>query len=233
VTLIDYLLEVHLESTSIIPYVLLANTPQVVVSFLYLSYNGLFTAMLANRELSNYVQKRAALLVTVPSPTQRSTYFLSLPYMYILPLIIARILLRWLISQSLFVAKITVYKNRVLETPDDGYNPEQIPMTDLGYSDSALIATIAWGCVLVAVCLLVAGFCTYPKGMSLGGVSSATISAACHVKYTDGEEVKALDEIVDRPLQWGVMVEGTDDEAGHCCFSDKEVEKPIEGCLYA
>jgi hypothetical protein len=56
--------------------------------------------------------------------------------------------------------------------------------------------------VLVAVCLLVAGKYTYLKGMPTGGTNSAVTSASCHVKYTHGDEVKALDEVVDRPLQW-------------------------------
>jgi hypothetical protein len=74
---------------------------------------------------------------------------------------------------------------------------------------------------------------TFPKGMPIGGTNSAVISAAYHVTYTDDDEGKALDDVVDRPQQWGVIVEGTKDGIGHCCFSDKEVEKPVEGCLYA
>jgi hypothetical protein len=92
-----------------------------------------------------------------------------------------------------------VYKNREL----GGRYTRQVPVTDLGCSESALIATIAWGCVLVAVCLLIAGICTYLKGMPTGGTNSAVISAACHVRYTDGDEVQALDEVVNCPLQWG------------------------------
>jgi hypothetical protein len=51
--------------------------------------------------------------------------------------------------------------------------------------------------------------------------------------YTDGDEVKASNEVVDRLLQWGVTVEDTEVEAGHCCFSNNNVEKPKEGCFYA
>jgi hypothetical protein len=87
--------------------------------------------------------------------------------------------------------------------------------------------------VLVAVCLLIAVICTYLKGMPTGGTNSAVISAACHVRYTDGDEVQALDEVVNRPLQWGATVQGTEEEVGHCCFSDKKIEKPREECFYA
>jgi hypothetical protein len=242
----DYLLGVRLGSSSVIPYVLVANLPQFLVSFLYLTYNGIFTAMLANREWTNYAHKRAALRVTAPSSSQRSTYFLSLPFMYSLPLIIASILLHWLISQSIFVARIAVFQNGEELQGDygDGYGFNT--STDLGFSDSALIATIVWGCVLVVTCLLVAGICKYPKGMPIGATYSAVISAACHVKrvnpgersveqtqYRGAGGSKEEGDIVDRPLQWGVTIEGTIDEVGHCCFSDQVVEMPQEGYLYA
>jgi hypothetical protein len=242
----DYLLEVKLGSSSIIPYVLVANLPQFLATFLYLTYNGIFTAMLANREWTNYAHKRAALRVTAPSPTQRSTYFLSLPFTYSLPLILASVLLHWFISQSIFVARIAVFQNgEVLHDEyGDGYGFKT--STDLGFSDSALIATIVWGCALVVTCLAVAGICTYPKGMPVGATNSAVLSAACHVKRMDREEHRTEqtqyngaressvgEDIVDRPLQWGVTVEGTEDAVGHCCFSDQKVDLPEAGCLYA
>jgi hypothetical protein len=180
--------------------------------------------MLANREWSNYAHKRAALRVTVSTPTQRSTYFLSLPSTYSLSLIAASILLHWLISQSLFLARIAFYSDGVTF---------QRNLTNLGSSKSALIATIVWGCVMVAVCLAVVGFYTYPNDMPIGGTNSAVISAACHIKQRDGDQSQRGGEIVERPLQWGVTFEGTEDEACRCSFSDKEVEKPRDGYLYA
>jgi hypothetical protein len=52
---------------SIIPAVLVVNSPQVVISFLYMLYNGLFTCMLAGREWSQYAVKRATLRGMCPS----------------------------------------------------------------------------------------------------------------------------------------------------------------------
>jgi len=131
------------------------------------------------------------------------------------------------------MARIDVYKNGLLVPTSREWWTKRNSVTDLGFSDSALIATIVFGCVVVVVCLAVAGFCTYPKGIPVGGTNSAVISAACHVQYKDGREVEVSDDIVERPLKWGVTVQGTQDEVGHCCFSDKEVQKPVEGCLYA
>jgi hypothetical protein len=229
----DYLLHVKLGPRSdIIPYVLLANVPQAFVSVLYLTYNAIFTCMLANREWAGYAIKRAALRVTIPSSNQRSTYFLSLPFVYSVPLIVASILLHWFISQAIFMARITIWENGVqtdLETVDN----DKRAGSDLGYSDSALIASIVWGCILVLSCVLIAGICTYPKGLPIGGTNSAVISAACHVRHGDEGESQEFEDIAERPLQWGVTIGSTMGNVGHCCFSDQKVSAPVEGDLYA
>ena len=211
----DYMLDANLASDSIVPYVLLANAPQALVSTLYLTYNGIFTAMLANREWSNYARKRATLRVTSPSPIQQSTYFLFLPFTFNIPLIVASIILHWLILQSLFVARIVIYKNGEVQGPGEvNGNSGQDSGSNLRFSDFALIATIVWSCILVAFCLLVAGLSSCPTELPIGGTNSAVISAACHVRDTHGEEAReeydqsevgiekgAEEETVNRPLQ--------------------------------
>jgi len=62
--------------------VLIANSPQVLLSVLYLNYNGLFSCVVANDEWSRFAHSRKPLRVTSPAGQQRSTYFLSLPYRY-------------------------------------------------------------------------------------------------------------------------------------------------------
>jgi hypothetical protein len=57
---------------------------------------------------------------------QRSTYWMSLLWTYALPLTTASSLLRWLILQSLFIAR-----TEALNT--DG-NPEPISYVEVGYS---------------------------------------------------------------------------------------------------
>jgi hypothetical protein len=51
------------------------------------------------------------------------------------------------------------------------------------------------------------------------------ISAACHPPADD------IDAHL-RPVQWGVVVEGTESTAGHCTFTSMEVTEPKKGCLY-
>ena len=54
----------------------------------------------------------ALLRVTEPCGLQRSTYYLQLPYLYAIPLLIVSTLLHRLVSQSIFIAHIAVYERR-------------------------------------------------------------------------------------------------------------------------
>jgi hypothetical protein len=68
--------------TGLIATTLFANLPQGILSFLYLTYNGLFTCMLGSYEWSRFARFRKPLRVTAPIESQRSTYYLQLPYTY-------------------------------------------------------------------------------------------------------------------------------------------------------
>jgi hypothetical protein len=61
---------------------LFANLPQAILSFLYLTYNGLFSCMLGAYEWSRFARVRKPLRVSRPVGKQRSTYYLQLPYTY-------------------------------------------------------------------------------------------------------------------------------------------------------
>ncbi|KAF2271131.1 hypothetical protein CC78DRAFT_12199 [Lojkania enalia] len=238
----DFLIDIRVPyADSIIPYVLLANLPQTIISFLYLTYNGLFTAMLTGREWARYAIKRAPLRVTIPNPGQRSTYFLQLPYAWSIPLLTASTLLHFFVSQSIFLARVALYENGApAKTFDEGrvsmyhhFKTAGNILTGVGYSGSALIASIAWGSALVIACVLVAAIGRYPIGLPVGGTNSAVISAACHMRR-EGESEHCLDEdTVEKPVKWGVTVEGTRYDVGHCCFSSGEVDFPKYGALYA
>lgn len=76
-------------AAGIILNVLVANSPQVVLSFLYFAYNGIFTCMSLASEWSRYFIHRKGLRVSeIPRGAQRSTYFLQLPYRFAIPLMI-------------------------------------------------------------------------------------------------------------------------------------------------
>ena len=81
-----------------IPMVLLANAPQVFVSIAYFFCNNMLTVMSLAVEFNGYAAKRKTLRVSWPKGLQRSTYYLSLPYRYSIPLIISHIIIHWLVS---------------------------------------------------------------------------------------------------------------------------------------
>ncbi|KAJ4358757.1 uncharacterized protein N0V89_003341 [Didymosphaeria variabile] len=138
--------------------------PQLIASLFYFTYNGLFTTMLANREYAQYSTKRAALRVSAAKPGQRSTYFLSLPYVYSLPLMALSALFHWFISQTIFVSRVVSYN--ALD-PD---KPSRTQDSELGYSLYALIGTLVCGLVLVVAALVVGAVGRYPaEGMPIGG----------------------------------------------------------------
>ncbi|PUU77998.1 hypothetical protein B9Z19DRAFT_1127492 [Tuber borchii] len=88
--------------------ILISNIPQTILSFLYLTYNSLFTGMLLGHEWSLFSHHHRILRVTSPRPGQRSTYWLQIPYTYAVPLMTLSGLLHWLISQSIFLARVDI-----------------------------------------------------------------------------------------------------------------------------
>lgn len=231
--LLDYIVDIQIPygKTSVIPFILVANLPQAIVSFIYLVYNGQFTAMLAHREWSNYAIKRAPLRVTHPSSGQRSTYYLQIPYTFGVPLLASAIVLHWLISQSIFLVRIVVHadgtKTSISQYLDNGRNGDFF--SALGYSSSAIVASMAWGLILVVIVLAAAFMGKYPMGLPIGGMNSAVISAACHIQHKE----RRKRNLSDRPLMWGVTIPGSEETVGHCSFSNDEVDSPKVGLLYA
>ena len=202
--------------------VLVANSPQIILSFLYFSYNGIFTCMLLAKEWRTYGSKRNFLRVTTPSGRQRSTYRLQLPYRYGVPLLIGSGILHWLVSQSIFLVRIDVYETKPFKNTGLG-------VSTCGYSPMAIIFVIILGFIVILVGIA-NGFRKVKDGMPLAGSCSAAISAACHPPKAD---VNAS----SKRLMWGVVAEvdpnDSHDRVGHCSFSSFDVETPIVGRRYA
>lgn len=92
----------------LITNVLLANLPQLILSILYIFYNAMLSTFLVQREFSRMcLKERKPLRVSEPIGIQRSSYFISLPLRYGIPLYTSSGLMHWLVSQSLFLARIT------------------------------------------------------------------------------------------------------------------------------
>lgn len=90
-------------------YILFANAWQVLVSSIHFQYNALLTNMLANQEWQQFIRHRKALRVSVPTSLQRGTHFLSLPWRYAIPQMLAIAFLHWTLSQSVFVVPVEQY----------------------------------------------------------------------------------------------------------------------------
>ncbi|KAK2757885.1 hypothetical protein FQN54_004291 [Arachnomyces sp. PD_36] len=205
-------------------YVFLANSPQLVLSFIYITYNGLYTCMLLSREWVRYSTERNGLRTTYPRGKQRSTYYLQIPYRYSLPLMATSGLMHWLISQSLFLVAIDLY--------DSNHKPETIS-TDkavtAGYSCIPILFSLLVGVIMVVVCIVI-GMRKYPPGIPLAANCSAAISAACHAPDKNPDAAYL-------PVKWGAVPRVVDSdsasEVGHCCLSSEEVVTPTPGALYA
>lgn len=80
-----------------------ANSPQIILSMCYFSFNAFFTRTQTESEWSSYSLSYKPLRVTIPRGEQTSTYRLQLPYKYSLPLLAISVLLHWILSNAIFL----------------------------------------------------------------------------------------------------------------------------------
>ena len=236
------------ESRSVMVSTLIANAPQALFSFLYICYNGLFTVMFLARELMRFSvtagRGRKYLRVSDARGEQKSTYFLQLPFKYGVPLLIGSGLMHWLVSQSVFLANISII-------PRDGTKPMQDEITTVAYSPIGMLFMLFLGFFLL-VFILGTSLRKLPIGMPLIGSNSMAISAACHLPR--GVDQSEREEMVLRPLSWGAvpgggkvmdlgirdvhahgLEEDLDEDGagfGHCCVSDRVLDPPERGKFY-
>lgn len=198
----------------------------MLLSFLYLVLNGLFTSMALSAEWARFARQRRAFRVSFPRGEQRSTYFLQLPYRLGVPLLVVSTLLHWLISQSIFVAQVNE-----IWPGDEDLDPAELDaddtVTTCAYSPMAMILT----CIVVAVVFVFAvvlGRRRLKSGMPLAASCSLAISAACHAP----EGTSSL-----LPVQWGSIASSDGDaeeaEIGHCSFSNDGAGPLVAGKFYA
>ena len=200
---------------SILSNILVANTPQLMLSLLYLSYNNQITRLANAREWLSYAHTRNGLRTSLPQGAQRSTYWLSLPYAYSVPLILVAGFLHWSMSQALFIIDIQVY------AADDSPEPELI--NTVGWSTLALTAaTAVLGLMLCSILVLVEW--KVPGGMPVVASNSKAISAACHpLPRRYGEALQRL--------KYRVIAEREDGSA-RVGFSCTEVKPLRDGQVY-
>ncbi|RFU23853.1 hypothetical protein B7463_g12483, partial [Scytalidium lignicola] len=237
---------------STLELILIANSPQFIMTCSYYAFNSVLTGMLAASECNSYGIKRKALRVSFRQPggVQRRTYWFSIPYQYSIPLLIIFIILHWLISQSFFYVQIE--QNGLPSPNTDAISTLKV----LGYSPMAIILTLIVGSLMVVGLVLIAVTRRFASAMPLVASCSAAISSQCH--HNDNPETIALG-----PVMWGETKSSfiwatisdrdetrytSDDRAdtpeerersetegytAHCGFSSAEVSTPKGGKLYA
>ena len=206
---------------SVLSNVMIANIAQLMISFLYLMYNGLFTCMLLASEYTQFSVHRKPLRVSAPKGQQRSTYYLELPYRYAVPLLIVSGLLHWLVSESIFLARIRVFDH---EVPVDEIATAGPSINACGYSVMALVLVLTLSGVMM-ITLWGSGFVKANGAMPIVSSCSVAISAACH-RIPDDVDAAVM------PLKWGV-VDTENSDVGHATFSSREVGPLVPGQLYA
>lgn len=230
--------------------ILVANSFQLALSTTYFLYNSLYTAQWGALEWASLIRgKRKALRVTLPRGQQRSTYYLQLPYRYGIPLTLLLVLMHFLISQSIFLARLQYYYSFGGISGDS--------FSDVGFSPSATITTCSIGFAMIMAQILHA-LRPLDNRIPIHGNSSAVISAMCHARTKNDDSKKlrrdssAASEqevtettISTKPITWGVTEQPDenvgpwarssdeiDAAAGHCSFSADMVELPQKGRRY-
>ncbi|KAL9605261.1 MAG: hypothetical protein Q9179_001550 [Wetmoreana sp. 5 TL-2023] len=162
-----------------------SNLWQFLISLLYLAYNSVLTAMLVGKEWDEYGKTRKNLRVTSPQGHQRSSYFVSVPLKYGLPILAAFGALHYTVSQSVFV----VYLTRFLS---NGEEDVAYRSAASGYSSIAIITSLALGCVLLFTLILIGVLGKYHNGTPLvqwGVVSRNPQSHISHCCFTTAKDV--------------------------------------------
>jgi hypothetical protein len=209
----------YLTAYGLIAMVLLSNTPQILLSVLYYLINSILTRMLVAAEYNNYSVRRKPLRVSWPEGLQRSTYFLSLPYTYSIPMMAISAILHWLLSLSISYVRIVQYDQF-------GVVDESKTISTCNLSPIAMLFTLSLAGLAFAV-LIGLGFRRFPTRMPLAGSCSLAISAACHPPI--GDENAAL-----KPVMWGEVSLFTVDDAkrnlmtGATQPGSKEINKSAE-----
>jgi len=215
---------------SMLKLVMLANTPQLIITITYYFYNNALTSMLSSAECSTYGVDRKPLRATWPvkGSQQRSTYWLIVPYQYGIPILILYTILHWLVSQSF---------HYILLIPYDLHDQPDFEMRIRSPEFSTLPMLLAVLIGKVILCFL--AFRRFKSMMlPLAGSCSTAISAACHPPKDDCTDTAALG-----PLMWGETVspavwesdyfDGTGGQIRHCSFPSLDTTRPLLTKRYA
>ena len=181
--------------------------------------------MLVADEWNGFIKKRKTLRLSNPQGNQRSSYFLSLPYRFAVPLMIASATFHWFISQSVFVMQ----SNGMAYGSSSFYRYSAYDSSLVGYSNIGMIYSLALGSLMI-IALVTLGLCKRYRPRDLGkqetrgqsytmplvSTCSAAISAACHGPERDSDAHLL-------PVKWGFI------DRYWCFTASKHVSYPELG----
>lgn len=197
-------------ATDVLVTALVANTPQAFLAFLYMVYNTIFTLMQCGENWDMYgaytattrhklqlLSKQAThryLRVSNPKGAQKSTHTLNLPVRYAIPLMTMSGLIHWLMSQTLYLANVSVIKRGV----DIHDAPKDDEITTVAYAPSGMMGLIVVALIMVIV-LVTNAMRKFGGQMPIVASNSAAISASCHVQMSE----RRRRAMVLRKIAWG------------------------------
>ncbi|PVH88350.1 hypothetical protein DL98DRAFT_648494 [Cadophora sp. DSE1049] len=174
-----------LAGASLLDIVLLVNTPQLIVSMLYFLFNSMMTVYVQAAEWNAFSHTPQHLRVSKPVGFQISTYWLSLPPAYGVPMLLFSATLHWLISQAIFLSKIEFQDFNGGASERFGaagygnmYGDHPGKMLAAGYSSLGIFMALILGVVGI-LALFTIGWLRLKGDMVLVGSCSAAIAASC------------------------------------------------------
>jgi hypothetical protein len=190
--------------------IFLANVFHILVSFMYLFVNNILSRQLVAAEWTRllYVNEKKPLRVSSPQGMQRSSYMLSIPFRYSVPLMAVCIWMHWLVSQSIFIVQTTVFSSEA--------GNQRIAWKDnsrIGFSVFGIILAIITEGALVVGLLIHSAIRKYhsiPADFPRMGTCSASISAACHPPKEDTDAYLfpvSMGVVTEKPLRHGGCTE--------------------------
>lgn len=108
---------------------MIANIWQFVIALCYVNSNTVLSGLSVAREWAQYAVERKTLRVSHPQGIQRSTYFISTPLRYGLPVLLLFSLEHWIFSQATFIQRVVV-----IDTANISGTGELPGWTTSGYS---------------------------------------------------------------------------------------------------
>ncbi|KAI0864851.1 hypothetical protein F4860DRAFT_501026 [Xylaria cubensis] len=191
--------------------VLLANTPQLLLTFCYFTYNNIFTQLYSAQEWAQFGYGFFPLRVTDPKGHQLSTYRLQLPYRYSLSLMAVSIFLHWVLANTIYVLISVGGYYRYDSTLSDSSLPADAA-TLVGYSPTALLTLTIVSIILALIPPIWSSLTRLPPNIVVPGCNSLAISAACHVSdlsYATGKADNSNDITPPAPSPFSLQRFGT------------------------